>query len=102
MKYITIGAAATVIEFSNGTIIDNPNKITLPHIGSNYLLYISKSCHFGVIVHDAAKWNVCKQYIHYDTWVIPIYFNKALIYIPIWESNQWMLDKLTNYMLVSD
>ena len=55
MKYITIGAAATVIEFSNGTIIDNPNKITLPHIGSNYLLYISKSCHFGVIVHDAAK-----------------------------------------------
>ena len=43
-----------------------------------------------------------KQYIHADNWVITTKFDKNLMYVPIWEPNQWELDNLERVILTSD
>ena len=43
-----------------------------------------------------------KQYTHADNWVIPMNFDKALMYVTIWEPTQWELDSLDHVTLTSD
>ena len=54
-KSIPIGSAATNIEFTNGTIIDQLNINSILSGDGNYLLYTSQACEFGVSIRDFSQ-----------------------------------------------
>ena len=94
-KSIPIGATVNIIDLRNGTLIAQLNKTILIHGGANSLLSIEQSHEFGLDVHDVDKSHGRKQYIHVGKRFIPMIFDKALMYVPIWEATQWDLEKLT-------
>ena len=90
------------IGFPNVTIISNLNETPLLHGGSNSLLSTPKDLGFGVDANDVAKHHGVNKYIHYGYWVIPTNFDKALMFVTIWEPTQWDIDNLTCIILTSD
>ena len=54
-KSIPIGAAATNIEFPNGTIIDQLDMTSILRGGGNYLLSTPQACEFGVAICDFSQ-----------------------------------------------
>ena len=48
------------------------------------------------------KFHGNKPYIHADNRMIPMNFDKTLIYVPIPEPTQWELDNIDQVMLASD
>ena len=84
-KWIPIISDTTLIELTNGTIINHMNMTPLLHGGSNSLIYAPQSCVFSVVVYDVAWHNGGSWYIHAIDWVIPMKFYKYLVYVPIQE-----------------
>ena len=82
-KFIPIVTADISIDLLNGSLIAHLNNNPLFHWGANYLILIGQDYGFVVAVHDVAKHRGVKQYTYADNQVVPIQFDKAIIYVPI-------------------
>ena len=101
-KSIPIGSSTTAIDLPDCTLIDHLNNTPLLHGGAHSLILIEQARQSSAAVHDVAHFHGGKQYTHADNWVIPMNFDKALMYVTIWEPTQWELDSLDHVTLTSD
>ena len=100
-KSIPIGATVNIIDLRNGTLIAKMKKTPLLHVGDNTLILIAQACECAVSIYDYAKHNGGKYYIHDNNQVIPMNFDKYLVYVTISKPKQWNFDNIDSSIVVS-